>query len=220
MTTAELLETARRVEVRTNHLVKRASMWPSPQARLQFCRIARAVKNRDYRKCSVQVDGVFLKTPQADSLGAASNFLAKSWMPECAFEGGFDFPFELFSKPGPLRFIPSDGFLEFRQGCRFESDRETHFQPKRLLRFASTCSQGMQSWGFFSKSARRRSSSADCSGVSSKSPYFSKTFSASACCSSGDNSSICSRICAALMAAIYPAESLAQDEVSCVNRES
>ena len=60
-----------------------------------------------------------------------------------------------------------DRFVKLHTRGGVENERKSHFQPKRLLRSASTCSQGIPARGFFSKSARRRSSSADCSGVKS-----------------------------------------------------
>src|SRR5256886_5018029 len=65
---------------------------------------------------------------------------------------------------------------KFSASRRLENERKAHFQPKRLLKSASTCSQGIPSWGFFSKSARRRSSSAACSAVRSGSYPFSMMF--------------------------------------------
>jgi hypothetical protein len=59
----------------------------------------------------------------------------------------------------------------------------THFQPKRLLSSALTCSQGIPSCGLASKSARRRSSSAACSGVRSGSHPSSMMISQKSCAS-------------------------------------
>jgi hypothetical protein len=221
MTLAELLESVRRVEVLTNRDGASASACRSRQPWLQFRGVARAVKyGKDCKRVILdgKIDGVFFEAPQTDLLSASVDSLEKSRIYQRAFEGGFDFQFEFLSQPGSLRLVPSNGLREFGQSRRFESDRQAHFQPKRLLKSASTCSHGTPSRGFFSKSARRRSSSAASSGVSSTSPYFSQTIATTSCRSAGGKCSICSRISAALMGAIYSADLQAQDGVSAVTK--
>jgi hypothetical protein len=200
MTLTELLESVRRV----NDTMVGASFQPL----LQFRRIARTVEYSKHGKCPVldgKVNGVFLEAPQTDSSGAATHGLKYSWIGQRPLQRGFHFKFEFFTQPDALRFISRNGLFKFQTGRRFEDDWQTHCQPKRLLSLASTSSHGIPSCGFLSNSARRRSSSADCSAVSpsSKAPNFSQMISATARCSPGGNCSICSRICAALMAAIY-----------------
>jgi hypothetical protein len=59
-----------------------------------------------------------------------------------------------------------------------------HFQPKRFLSSVWTCSHGIPLCGLASKSARRRSSSAICSGVGSGSYPFSWMLAQTRCASS------------------------------------
>jgi len=215
MTVTDLLETFRRVELRTNRLVNGSAVDISGQALAQCRRISRAVENSKDGERSVfdgKIDGVFLKAAQANFLRTSTHHLKMSWVGQRTVKRTLYFQLEFFTKSGPLRFIPSHCLLKFRKCCRLENDRQAHCQPKRLLSLASTCSQGIPSRGFFSKSARRRSSSADCSGVSSssKAPNFSQTISATACCSARGKCSICSRISVALMALIYSVDSLVQ----------
>jgi hypothetical protein len=65
-----------------------------------------------------------------------------------------------------------------------KSDITAHFRPKRLLSSALTCSHGIPSCGLASKSARRRASSAACSGVGSGSYPFSWMLLQTPCASS------------------------------------
>src|ERR1019366_3424763 len=220
MTVTELLESVRRVEVRTNRLVNGSAADFSRQASAQFRWIPCAVKNSQDSKRPVfdsKVDGVFLEAAQANLLCAATNSLKKFRIGQSTLERQFYLRLEFLAESGPLRFIPSHRLLKFRKCRRLENYRKTHCHPKRLLSLASTCSQGIPSWGFFSKSARRRSSSADCSGVSSssKAPNFSQTISATACCSARGKCSICSRISVALMALIYSDGSSVQARFLC-----
>ena len=59
-----------------------------------------------------------------------------------------------------------------------------HFQPYFSFISAWICSNGIPSWGFFSESAIRRSSSTACSGVISQSYPFSMIFDQTCCASS------------------------------------
>ena len=70
-------------------------------------------------------------------------------------------------------------------GGRRESNHSVpfHFQPKRSLSSALTCSQGIPSCGLASNSARRRSSSAACSLVRSGSYPSPATISQNSCAS-------------------------------------
>jgi hypothetical protein len=139
--------------------LKTASFKPS----LQFHRIARGVKNGEHGEGIIldrEVDGVFLESSEANLLCASTNRLKMPRVGQCSFESQLHLQFEFAPESGTLSFIPSNGFFKLQTGSGFENDRKTHFQPKRLLRSASTCSQGIPSWGFFSKSAKRRSSSA------------------------------------------------------------
>jgi hypothetical protein len=215
MTVTELLETVRRVELRTNRLVNVKAMQFSRQASAQFRWIPRAVENRKDGKGIVfdrKMDGVFPEAAQANFLRASTHPLKKFWIGQRTAERTFYFQLEFFAKSGPFRFISSHCLLKFRKCCGLENDWQAHCHPKRLLSLASTRSQGIPSRGFFSNSARRRSSSAACSGVSSssKAPYFSQTFSATCCRSPGGKWPICSRISVAFMVLIYSVGSFVQ----------
>jgi hypothetical protein len=166
----EILKKIRQIELRTNRIVTETlagfSFQPSPQ----FRRIPRAMKNGKDGKDIIldgKIEGVFLEPAQTNSLGAPTHFLKKLRISQRTLKRRFHFQFEFLAKSGTLAFIPSNRLVEFKPCNRFENDRKTHFQPKRLLRSASTCAQGTPSRGFFSNSARRRSSSAACSGVKS-----------------------------------------------------
>jgi len=166
----EILKKIRQIKLRTNRIVTETlagwSFQPSPQ----FRRIPRAVKNRQDGENIVfnrKVDGIFIEPAQTNSLCASANPLEKFRIGQRTLKRRFYLQFEFFSKSSALAFIPSNRLVEFQTRSRFENDRKAHFQPKRWLRSASTCSQGIPSRGFFSNSARRRSSSAACSGVKS-----------------------------------------------------
>jgi hypothetical protein len=153
---------------------------------LQFRRITRGVKNGELSKGIVfdrEVDGVFLEASEANLLCASANPLKMTGSGHRPLESQPHLQFEFAPESGTLSFILSNGFFKLQTGSRLENDRQAHFQPKRLLRPASTCSQGIPSWGFFSKSARRRSSSAACSGVKSGSYPSSTMISQKSCAS-------------------------------------
>ena len=121
---------------------------------------------------------------------------------------------KLLSQAGRFIFIPSNGLEEFGLGFRLEKRIQIHHQPKRSRISALTCSKGIPRRGFFSNSARRRSSSAACSGVKSGSYPSSMRSSLSRCASSIRSAS--GRVFAALnnsvalMASIYSVDLLAQ----------
>jgi hypothetical protein len=121
-----------------------------------------------------------------------------------------------------LVFIPSGGLNKFDVRRRFENNRATHFQPNRSLSSALTCSQGIPSCGLASKSARRRSSSAACSGVRSGS-YPSSTMISQKSCASLILSSLgrafaASRISVALTSSFYyDSLELQADNCVCTN---
>src|ERR1039458_409411 len=157
MTVTELLESVRRVEVRTNRLVNDTAgdaLWQAP---VQCRWIPRAVKNCQDRERPVfdgKIDGVFLEAPQANFLRAATNSLKKSGVGQRTLEHGFYLQLEFLAESGPLTFIPRNRLFKFKK-CRWlKNHRQAHCHPKRLLSLASTCSQGIPSLGFFSKSAR------------------------------------------------------------------
>jgi hypothetical protein len=182
----EILKKIRQIELRTNRIVTETLVCALLQPSLKFYRIARGVKNREHGKGIVfdrEVNGVFLEPAQANFPGAPTNSLEKFRVGQCALERKLHFQFEFPTKSASLAFVPSNRFLKFQTRGRFEDDRKTHFHPKRLLMPASTCSQGIPSWGFFSKSARRRSSSAACSDVKSGSYPSSTMISQKSCAS-------------------------------------
>ncbi len=166
----EILKKIRQIELRTNRIVTEALAGISFQPSPQFRRIPRAVENRQNGENIIfdrKIDGVFLEPPQANSLCASAHSLKKFRICQRTLKRRFHFQLEFFAEAGTLVFIPSNCLVEFQTRSRFENDRQAHCQPKRWLRSASICSQGIPSRGFFSNSARRRSSSAVCSGVKS-----------------------------------------------------
>jgi hypothetical protein len=185
------------------------------QPSVEFCRIARGVEERKHSEHVIldcKVNGVFVESPETNLLRPATDSLKMTRIGQRTPKRNFHFQLKLAAKSRASRFIPGNRLLEFQTRLASEDDRKAHCQPKRLLRSASTCSQGIPSRGSLSNSARRRSSSAACSGVSafSKSPYFSRTISATSSRSAKGNFSICSRISVALMAEIYPVDLTAQ----------
>src|SRR5690348_1174147 len=213
----EILKKIRQIEIRTNRLVTENPAGVSLQVPLQFCRIARGVKNREHSKDIVldrEVDAVFLESTQTNFPGASAHSLKMFRISQRPFERKFQFQFEFASEFRTLVFIPRDCFVKFQTRSRFENDRKAHCQPKRLLRSASTCSQGMPARGFFSNSARRRSNSAACSGDKSGSNPSSKRASLSFCASSIRSASgrafAALNNSVALMVLIYSVDSLVQ----------
>ena len=189
---------------------------------LQFRRVARGVENRKHCKDVIldrEVDGVFFESSEANLLCASANSLKMTRVGHRPLERQLHFQFELAPQPRTFSFIPSNGFFKLQTGSGFENNQQPHFQPKRLLRPASTCSQGIPSWGFFSKSARRRSSSAACSGVRSGSYPCPETFSQRSCAnlmrSFSGRDVAARRISVALMALIYRVSSGVQAVFSC-----
>jgi len=202
---------------RATRALPRNSFQPS----LQFRRIPRAMENRKDGENVVldcEIDGVFLEPAQANSLCAATHFLKKLRIGQRTLKRRFYLQFEFFTESGAFAFMPNNRLVEFKPCNRFEDDRKAHCQPNRLLRSASTCSQGIPSRGFFSNSARRQSSSEACSGVRSGSKPFPAMSSHKSCASlmrlSSGSALAAAKTSVALMAAIYSFDSSAQAGVS------
>ncbi len=158
----------------------------SSQPPPEFLRITRAVEHRQNGKGSVFDGEVYIVTSKPAHMNLSS-LLTNFWE---AFRIGFRtlqsvicFQKEFLSQTWAPLFIPNGCLVIFNPCSRFENEPETHFQPNRLLSSALTCSQGIPSCGLASKSARRRSSSAACSGVRSESYPSSATISQKSCAS-------------------------------------
>ena len=195
----------------------------SLQPLTQFRRISRTVENRNDGKDIIldcKIKAVRLESFQADSLCPTSNLAKDFRLGLRTLQGLDDFLGKFFSKAWNLVLVPYDGLEEFKFRFGPEAKLEIHHQPKRSRISALTCSHGIPLWGFFSKSARRRSSSAVCSGVKSgfphpsSSPYSSKTRSTNARFSSVGIGRICSMSSVALMSSIYPVVGRAQLKIS------
>src|ERR1035437_9715062 len=207
----EILKKIRQIELRTNRLVTATlagfSFQPSPQ----FRRIPRTMPDgADNHFGSLAFDneeyGIrprvwhfgFLCQPagKRKAFGVLTN----------RFEKSLQLLGESLADSRLALVIKSNRHGEFPFGLRLNDHPKTHRVARnRFSISATTSSSGRQRSGCASARSARRSSSAICSGVSSssKSPYFSQTFSATLYCSSSGNCSICSRISVALMAAIY-----------------
>ena len=213
----EILKKIRQIEIRTNRIVTESFAGVLLQPAVQYCRIPRAVENRQDGKSIVfdgKVNVVFGEPAQPNLLRPATHLLKKFRVGLCSLQRNLHLQGKLASETRLFTFIPCNRLNQFSASRRFENERKSHFQPKRLLRSASTCSQGIPSCGFFSKSARRRSSSAACSGVKSGSYPSSTTMSQKSCASlilSACGSAFAAlRISLALMPIIYRIGSFAQ----------
>ncbi len=111
--------------------------------------------------------------------------------------------------------VESNRLRKFPFRLLFNDDPKRHCLARNLFSMsATTSSSGRQSSGCVKARSARRSSSATCIGVSSSSKYSLRTFSATSYCSASGKRWICSKICVALMAAIYPAGLFAQARFS------
>lgn len=183
----EILKKIRQIEIRTNRIVTETLAGASLQAPFQHHRVARGVENREHGKHVVldrEVNGVFFEAAEANFSSTTTRALKTFRVGQRTFERELYLQFEFPTESGAFVFIPCNRFIKFQTRRRFENDRKAHCQPKRLLRSASTCSHGTPARGFFSKSARRRSSSAACSGVKSGSYPSTRRSSLSFCANS------------------------------------
>jgi hypothetical protein len=183
----EILKKIRQIELRANRIVTGGFFARLSKSLLEFGWITRGMENRNHCKYIIldrEINGVFPELAKANLPRASANSLKMPRIGQRPLQREFYFQFKFSSKSGVLCFVPGDRLFKL-QTCRgFEDDGEVHYQPKRLLRSASTCSQGIPSRGFFSNSARRRSNSATCSGVKSGSNPSPMRSSLSFCASS------------------------------------
>jgi len=184
-----------------------SSSHPLPE----FLRITRTMKNRQDGECSVfdgEVNAVTGKPLQTNLASLLTNLWKMFRIDLRMLQRALDLQDELSPQTGALFFMPRNGLNKLGARRWFESDRTAHFHPKRLLRSALTCSQGIPSRGLVSKSAKRRSSSAACSGVRSgsysSSVVIPKMSCASLILSSCGRAFAASRISVALMLQKYP----------------
>ncbi len=215
----ELLKKIRTIELRTNRIVTETLAGFSLQPAQEFRGVTRTMENRNDGKSTIldrKVNAVRLESFQTHALRPATNVAKHFRLHQRPFQNLNNFLGKFLSETGNLIFIPNDCLKKLGFRFRLEDKLKTHHQPKRCFISALTCSQGIPSWGFFSKSARRRSSSAICSGVKSgaiqpsSSPYSSHTFSTNARFSSVGIGRICSIKSVALMTAIYAFDSFVQ----------
>lgn len=215
----EALKTIPQSEIRTKRIAADPPAGFSFQPSAQFGGIARAVENRHDGKDVIldrKVNTVRLESFQPDFARASANLAKKFRLGLRPFNFLKDFLSKFLSQTRALIFIPNNGLEKFGFRFRLEEGIEIHHQPKRCRNSALTCSKGIPDRGFFSKSARRRSSSADCSGVKSGSyplPVMSshKPWAISIRSSSG-SAFAAARISDALMALIYRVDPPAQAE--------
>jgi hypothetical protein len=213
----EILKKIRQIELRTNPIVNETLAGFSLQPPEKFGGIPSAVKNGNDGKSTIldcKVDAVRLEPFQTNALRPTANLAKHFRLRLCSFQSLNNFLSEFLSEAGNLVFIPNYCLKKFSLRLWLENKLKTHYQPKRCFISALTCSQGIPLWGFFSKSARRRSSSAICSGVKSgsthpsSSPYSSQTFSTNARFSSVGIDRICSMRSVALIDSSLPADDL------------
>src|ERR1019366_4311561 len=208
MTVTELLESVRRVEARTNRLVQSSS----PE--FQLLRIAAGVEDG-------QNDDAFRFDQKMNHKGKP----AENHRP-ADFPAHFGKPFgiirnalkvlfndgaKFLSQPFPLGFVIGNGVIKLLLGNATKDKAAFHLRYLASS-FALTSANETTSSGFWRWSWSRRSmclASPDVS-LSSKAPYFSQAFSATACCSACGKCSICLRISVALMTLIYSVGSFVQ----------
>jgi hypothetical protein len=204
----EILKKIRQIELCTNRIVNETLAGFSFQSPEKFGGIPCAMKNGNDGKSIVlnrEVNAVRLESFQTNALRPPTNFAKHFRLRLRPLQSLNNFLSEFLSEAGNLIFIPNDCLKEFGLRLWLENKLKTHHQPKRCFISALTCSQGIPLWGVFSKSARRRSSSAICSGVKSgsthpsSSPYSSQTFSTNARFSSVGIDRICSMRSVALI---------------------
>jgi len=207
----EITNNVRQIEIHTNHVVAEALAKFSSQPPPEFLRVTRTVKNRQNGECSVfdgEINAVTRKSPQTNLPGLSPNHWETFRIGLRTLQRALDLQDELPPQSWALFFIPNCSLNEFEARRPFENVPAAHFQPKRWLSSALTCSQGIPSCGLASKSARRRSSSAACSGVRSGSYPSSVIISQKSCASlirsSCGRAFAASRISDALMQGTLP----------------
>jgi len=166
----EILKKIRQIELRTNRIVNETRARTSFQTAAQLVRIPCTVKNGDNRERIVldrEVNTVSSKSLQANLACAAPHPLEDFRLRLCAIHRRKDFFRKLLCQIRRFSGIPSNSLKEFGLGFWLKKGIEIDHQPKRCLISASTCFKGIPRRGFFSNSARRRSSSAACSEVRS-----------------------------------------------------
>jgi hypothetical protein len=158
----------------------------SSQPPPQLLWIARTMENRQNGESFVfdgEIDVVTGKPAQSNPASLPTNLWESFRIVLSTLQSTIYFQKKLPPQTWTLWFIPRSRLVIFSACKRFENEPETHFQPKRLLSSALTCSQGIPSCGLASKSARRRSSSVACSGVKSGSNPSSTMMSQKSCAS-------------------------------------
>jgi hypothetical protein len=148
MTTAELLETVRRVEVRTNRpvngLVGSRSLKPASE-RVGISAGMINGKHTDFVAFDGEVNPIL--EARHSSFANRYGFLQKDfWVSADAFEQGFKLGFKFPPQARLPFFIPSECLQIVRIRQRSEP-HPIHFQPKRLRAFSRTCSQGIPACG-------------------------------------------------------------------------
>ncbi len=165
-----ILKKIRPIELRTNRIVNEALAGESLQTPEEFVRIPGAVENGNNREDIIlvcEVNAVCLKSLEANFACATTDHLEDFRLRSSSLYGRQNFLSKLFSKLRRFGRIPRNCLQKFGSGFRFEIGIGIDHQPKRCLISASTCCNGIPRRGFFSNSARRRSSSAACSAVKS-----------------------------------------------------
>ena len=211
----EILKKIRPSERCPNRLVTATlaggSLQPSPQCR----RIPRVVPNGadnyfrgsgfDYKK-----DGIRPRFRKSDFAGQPADPAKSFRVLTKDFETGAQVTGESLTYPRFASVVEINRLDQFPLGFCFNDDAKRHCLVRnRFSISATTSSSGRQRSGCASARSARRSSSAICSGVSSSS-NFSRRRSKTSRCSSNGSLSTCSKTWAALMAAIYPFDSLSQ----------
>ena len=211
----EILKKIRQIELRTNRIVTETlagfSFQPSPQFRW----IPRPMPDRkNFHLTMLGVHGKINRVrPRRWNFGfpGSGGSAKKSFglVSKCVEQ----FPKRNIQPMTDSRLalvIKHHGFMPVLFSGSLNYDRKSHFLARRRSSIsAKTWSTGLPRPGFFSASSARRSSSATCSGVSSGS-NSSRRRAKTWYCSSNGSLLICSKTCAALMAAIYSFDLSAQ----------
>jgi hypothetical protein len=215
----EILKKIRQAETRATRFVTESGDFHSFQPLAEFVRIPASMKYGNHRKgifLDGKIDAVGFEAFKTDFACVTSNPAKKFRLKVSPLQCVAYFCGKFATQAGTFIFVPGNCFGELQFGGEAENQARVHFQPKRCFSSAWTCSQGIPSWGFFSKSASRRSSSAICSGVKSgsthpsSSPNSSQTCSINARFSSDGIGRIFSMSSVALMSVIYRFGSRAQ----------
>lgn len=187
MAAHEILKKILQNEICAKRLLNGLIATRSFQPAQEFIGISRAVKYGYDRKNIIfdrEVNAIAFKTFEANFTRPAAHLPIATRLGSRVLDSLQNFISKLISQAWRFIFIPRDGLNELGSRLRLEKGMDTHYQPKRLRISASTCSSGIPRRGFFSNSASRRSNSAACSGVRSKStPSLAKS-SLSFCASS------------------------------------